>query len=87
MIVYIGGEKMISSEDIVAVFDLQKGVEKEKAEDFLHRSENKACVINLAEEKQKSMIVACENGENRIYLSSVSVQTLFRRLEQRGSIG
>ncbi len=78
MFLNIGSNFNIFYEDIIAVIDIENmkaGANKEFIENM---RKNKNCVILRG--RSRSLIVADKKGKTKIYLSSVSVKTIKKRL-------
>ncbi len=87
MYLHIGGKKIVRQEDIIAVFDLETTSMSKKTREFLKLSDRKKEVINVSEEIPRTYIVCSEKGKNKVYISQISSQTLYRRAERNESIG
>ena len=87
MYLHIGGKKIVRQEDIIAVLDLETTSMSKKTREFLKLSDRKKEVINVSEEIPRTYIVCSEKGKNKVYISQISSQTLYRRAERNESIG
>lgn len=80
MYLHLGNNKMIKTQDVVGIFDLDSTTISKKTRDFLAEAEKKGEVISVSFELPKSFVV-CKNEEGRkIYLSQLSSSTLHKRL-------
>lgn len=79
MYVHLGNNFMVNSEDIIGIFDMDNTTVSKRGRHFLPVSESKGQVINASEDLPKSFIVTVSGGETKVYISSISSQTLYKR--------
>ena len=81
MYIHIGGTAVLRTENIIGIFDLDNTTISARTRNYLNRAEKEGKVILVAEDLPKSFIVTEENGEQKIYLSQLSTQTLLKRTD------
>lgn len=79
MYLHIGGEYLISYEQIIGIFDLDATIDQTPDTlDFLQQAELREQMELVSPDIPRSYIVS----DDRIYMSPISVATLRRRLRQ-----
>lgn len=82
MFLHIGGEYIVSLDDIVAIIDMERSTISQDTRNFLKESEEEGFIINVdAEEMPKSFVITQEKHKSKVYLSPISTTTLFKRYE------
>lgn len=79
MYLHIGNDIIIKKENIIAIFNLEKINKNKNFNSFIERIKEKNKVINIGEEKGKSMIIVEENKDIKVYISNISSVTLAKR--------
>ena len=77
----LGKEKFVSSEDVIAVFDLDITSQSHLTRKFLSASEKAGNVENAAEDIPKSFILCYEGKKHSVYLSQMATATLAKRFD------
>lgn len=77
----LGKDKYVSSEDVIAVFDLDITSQSYLTRKFLSASEKSGIVENAAEDIPKSFIVCYEKEKHSVYLSQMATATLAKRFD------
>ena len=81
MYIHIGGTTVLRTENIIGIFDLDNTTVSARTRKYLNRAEREGNVILVAEDLPKSFIVTQEDGQQRVYLSQLSTQTLLKRTD------
>ena len=81
MYINIGATCVLRTENIIGIFDLDNTTISARTRKYLNRAEKEGRVILVAEDLPKSFIVTEEEGEQKIYLSQLSTQTLLKRTD------
>ena len=76
---HIGNDVVVRKSDIVAVFDMDNTTISRQSRDFLTKAQKNGNVIDICDDLPKSYVVTNCDGENRVYISSVSSQTIYKR--------
>ncbi len=76
MYLHLGADTVVRTDEIIAVFDLDRATVNSNSRGFLAAAEKQKKVVNVSDELPKSFVV-CSDG--RIYLSAVSSQTIAKR--------
>ncbi len=81
MYIHIGNEKLIKSEDVIGIFDLDSTTVSKRTRDYLRKAEKKGEVETVSYDLPKSFVVCKEanKGKQRVYISQLSVATLEKR--------
>ncbi|MGN0529393.1 MAG: extracellular matrix regulator RemB [Eubacterium sp.] len=75
MYLHIGGDTMISSEEIIGIFDMDTSTVNKATRDYLAKAEKEKRVIYVNFDLPKSFIVT----ENAVYVSPLNTSTLNKR--------
>ena len=81
MYIHIGGTTVLRTENIIGIFDLDNTTVSARTRNYLNRAEREGNVILVAEDLPKSFIVTQEDGQQWVYLSQLSTQTLLKRTD------
>lgn len=80
MYIHLGQDTVVSTDDIIGIFDLDNTTVSKKTRDFLSDAEKKKQVEAVSYELPKSFILCCnKNCETKVYLSQISAATLKKR--------
>ena len=77
MYIYLGGNTVISSNEILGIFDMDTSTVNKATRDFLLNSEKNKKVIYVNYELPKSFIVC----KDKIYICPLNTSTLLKRVE------
>ena len=75
MLLHIENEKIISSNDIIGIFDLSKLNENKENRNFTFK-------FNDDDKKKRTVIIVNENGKIKEYFSDFSISTLEKRINK-----
>lgn len=81
MYLHLGQGMAVSYEDIIGIFDLDNTTGSHITRAFLERAEKAGNVVNISEDIPKSFVVCEKKGDEKVYLSQLSSQTLLKRSE------
>mgnify|MGYP002513370425 CR=1 FL=1 len=76
----IGNDMAVRESCIVGIFDLDNTSTSKRTRDFLNRAQQEGAIISC-DDLPKSYIVTVEYGMTRVYQTSLSPQTLEKRLK------
>jgi regulator of extracellular matrix RemA (YlzA/DUF370 family) len=83
MYLHIGGDLVVSVNEIVAIVDMEKSTISQDTRVFLKVCEEEGFIVNVVEnEMPKSFIITQEKSKSRVYLSPISASTLLKRYKQ-----
>lgn len=83
MYLHIGGNLVVSVNEIVAIVDMEKSTISQDTRVFLKVCEEEGFIVNVVEnEMPKSFIITQEKSKSRVYLSPISTSTLLKRYKQ-----
>ena len=68
MYIHLGGEFVVSQDDIIGIFDLENTTVSKDTRKFLNSSEKRKEVINVSYELPKSFILTSKNNKNKVYI-------------------
>lgn len=78
---HIGGDTVVSENEIVGIFDVDKITVFKVNRDYLSNAEKSGKIINVTQDLPKSCVVCCESSEcsEKVFLSPLLTSTLFKR--------
>lgn len=77
-----GNDMAVREKSINGIFDLDNTTTSRRTREFLEGAEKEGQVVPC-DELPKSFLLTAEYGLPRVYLTSLNVQTLGRRLEEK----
>jgi len=81
MYLHLGKGRVVSTDSIVGIFDLDITSQSHLTRRYLAKAEKAGQVINAAEDIPKSFVVCRDGEKSRVYLSQMAASTLLRRSE------
>lgn len=87
MFLHIGEGKILNKKDIVGIFDLETTSISKKTREFLRASEKKGMVEYIGTEIPKTYIIKKRKEKEKVYITQISSQTLFKRAERIDGLG
>lgn len=82
MYLHLGQSMVISTRDILGIFDLDNASFSHITRRFLREAEGRGQVINVTQELPKSFVLCHdEQGRYTVYISQLSPATLLKRAE------
>ena len=81
MYLHLGAGAVVRTDSIVGVFDLDNTSQSHLTRKYLANAEKNGQVVNVAEDIPKSFVVCRDRDETTVYLSQMSPQTLYKRLD------
>ena len=80
MYLHLGQEKVINSNELIGIFDIENTTVSKNTRIFLNKAEKKGEVINVSYELPKSFTVCVDNNKKQtVYISQISASTLNKR--------
>lgn len=79
MYIHLGGGVVISSKQIIGIFDIDYCSVDKRTREFLAKAQETGRVINITEDLPKSFVVCHGDDGETIYICGVSPLTLKRR--------
>ena len=81
MYLHLGKGKIVSTEDIVGIFDLDITSQSHLTRKYLTMAEKAGEVVNASEDIPKSFVVCRAGNKKILYLSQMASATLLKRAE------
>lgn len=75
MYIHLGGEKIISSKELIAIFDISNERPSADPKTFLTHDNQERMVEKIGDEDAKSLVIT----ESKLYYSPISTTTLKKR--------
>ncbi|MER2080519.1 MAG: extracellular matrix/biofilm biosynthesis regulator RemA family protein [Ruminococcus sp.] len=82
MYLHLGNDVVVTTEEIIAMFDIDACTVSKKTRDFLALAQKRGQVVNVSYELPKSFVVCQKDGTTTVYISQLSTKTLSRREEK-----
>lgn len=79
MYLHLGRDIAVSYNSIIGIFDFDTSTHSHLSRQFFTRAEEKGQVVVVTDELPKSAVVCIENGQQVIYITQISSQTLYKR--------
>jgi len=77
---HLGNNKMIKTDSVIGIFDLDNATVSKRTRQFLNRAEKKGEVVTVGFELPKSFVVTANGRKNKkVYLSALSSKALHKR--------
>ena len=86
MFLHIGNNAVVRNSDVIGVFDMENTTISKSSRSFLSKAQKNGEITDICEDLPKSYIITDYDGESRIYISSVSSQTIYKRAESNNII-
>ncbi len=79
MFIHIGNDAVVRREDIIGVFDMDNTTISRFSREFLANAQKTGRICDICDDLPKSYIVTNYRGTSKVYISSVSSQTILKR--------
>lgn len=79
MYLHLGNDVVVRKDEIIAVFDMDNTTISKHSRKFLTIAERNGQVIDITDDLPKSYVVTGFGDEIRVFISSVSSKTLYKR--------
>ncbi len=79
MYLHLGQDCVVREKTVIGIFDLDNTSYSKITREFLNRAEREGNAETVSDDLPKAFTVTAENGKNRVYLTQLSSQTLFKR--------
>lgn len=83
MYLHLGNDVVVRKRDIIAVFDMDNTTISKHSRKFLTAAQRNGAVVDITDDLPKSYIVAQNGREIKVYISSVSSKTLYKRWKNK----
>ena len=83
MFLHLGENTVISSAEIIGIFDMDNTTVSKATRDYLSKMQKDKKIIDVSLDLQKSFVLCKDrdSGENVVYISPISTQTLLKRIQ------
>jgi hypothetical protein len=79
MILHLGGDAVVSMEDVIAIFDMEAIYQRDFNLEFIQFARDEGLIKNISEDTPKSLVLAEVNKKTIVFLSPISSITLMKR--------
>ncbi len=85
MYLHLGQSTVITTKDIIGIFDMDNTTVMKSTRDYLTKAEKSGEVVNVSYELPKSFIVCTDkkNKSKKVYISQISPSTLLKRAKSK----
>ena len=83
MFLHLGENTVISSSAIIGIFDMDNTTVSKATRDYLSKMQKDKKIIDVSLDLPKSFVLCKDrdSGENVVYISPISTQTLLKRIQ------
>ena len=83
MFLHLGENTVISSSEIIGIFDMDNTTVSKVTRDYLSKMQKDKKIIDVSLDLPKSFVLCKDrdSGENVVYISPISTQTLLKRIQ------
>lgn len=83
MFLHLGENTVITTDEIIGIFDLDNTTVSKATRDYLSIMQKNKKIIDVSYDLPKSFVLCQkkETGENVVYISPISTQTLLKRIQ------
>ncbi len=79
MYLHLGQDCVVREKTVIGIFDLDNTSYSKITREFLNRAEREGRTEYVSDDLPKAFVVTAEEGKNRVYLTQLASQTLFKR--------
>lgn len=79
MYLHLGGDKAVDMRDIIALLDMDNTTITARGRKFLNEAGKRGEIYDVSDDLPRSYIITQSNGISRVYISSLTPQTLIKR--------
>ncbi|MDO5396663.1 MAG: DUF370 domain-containing protein [bacterium] len=83
MYIHAGNNLVLSSKDVIGIFDMDNTTVSPRGRDFLPDAQKNGRLVNSTDELPVSFIVTGKENGRRVYLSSLSPKVLGSRAKKK----
>ncbi len=81
MYLHLGKNTVISTKNIVGIFDIDRCTVSALARNYLTQAEKSGYIVNVCEELPRSFVVCSEANRSIVYISPLSPATILKRIQ------
>ncbi len=86
MVLHLGGDVVVPTKDIIAIFDLKTTKDSDINKEFLEIADDEGFIQNISDDEPKSFVLVESDGKTVMYMSPISSSTLLKRSMLREDI-
>ena len=84
MYLHLGQSTVITTKDLIGIFDMDVTTVMKSSRDYLSRAEKNGDVVNVSYELPKSFVVCSEgNNSKKVYITQIAPSTLLKRAKSK----
>ena len=80
MYLHLGQDTVVTTDSIIAMFDIDACTISKKTREFLAKTQRNGQIVNVSYELPKSFIICEKHGKTIVYISQLSTKTLTNRM-------
>ena len=83
MYLHIGEDVLVKDSEIIGIFDMDNTTVSKATRDYLSKMQKAKKIIDVSLDLPKSFVLCKDrdSGENVVYISPISTQTLLKRIQ------
>lgn len=79
MYLHLGQDSVIRESTLVGIFDLDNTTSSKITREFLSKAQREGRTCEVSDDLPRAFVITEEGGRDRVYLTLLSSQTLFKR--------
>lgn len=84
MYLHLGQSTVITTNDLIGIFDMDNTTVMKSTRDYLTKAEKSGEVVNVSYELPKSFVVCTDkNKSKKVYITQISPSTLLKRAKSK----
>lgn len=85
MFLHIGLDRVIKTQDILGIFDLDNTTVSKVTRDYLTDAQKNGEIIDVCTDLPKSFVVCSKKNEKKVYITQLNTSTLQKRAAKFGN--
>ncbi len=83
MYLHIGIDRVIDTDSILGIFDLDNTTVSKSSKEFLSNAEKAGEVENVCTDLPQSFVICMINGKRKVYITQIASSTIMKRMKEK----
>lgn len=83
MFLHLGNGAVANTDDIIAILDMDNTTVSRQSRQFLAMAQKNGQIVDTSEDLPKTYVITNYRGETKVYITSISSQTLLKRSKSK----
>ena len=83
MYLHIGIDRVIDTDSILGIFDLDNTTVSKSSKEFLSNAEKAGEVENVCTDLPKAFVICMINGKRKVYITQIASSTIMKRMKEK----